>query len=54
MPSRIRPTWDAFCRLGPVALPAVIILPARMGWSFFSEAYLAVHRLVHDFRLLLL
>jgi Zn-dependent protease len=36
MPRRLRPAWGDFCRLGPIALAAVILLPMLAGISLFE------------------
>lgn len=36
IPDGARPLWDRFQRLGPVALAAVILLPAMFGFSLFG------------------
>jgi Zn-dependent protease len=36
MPEPLRPAWDGFCQLGPMALLAVIVLPQLMGFSLFA------------------
>ena len=36
MPAPLRPAWEAFCQLGPMALLAVIVLPQLMGFSLFA------------------
>lgn len=36
--SRFRPTWEGFCRMGPIALVAVIALPLVLGISLFGWA----------------
>jgi Zn-dependent protease len=53
MPRRLRPAWERFYRLGPLALAAVIILPLLMGvhlfgWALEATAYVrdAVIRLL--------
>jgi Zn-dependent protease len=35
MPEALRPGWENFCRLGPIALVAVIVLPMATGISLF-------------------
>jgi Zn-dependent protease len=35
MPRSLRPAWDSFCQLAPLALAAVIILPLLMGVNLF-------------------
>ena len=36
MPEPLRPVWDGFCQLGPIALAAVIILPQLAGVNLFA------------------
>ncbi len=36
MPRRLRPRWEDFCRMGPFALAAVIVLPMLAGISLFE------------------
>jgi Zn-dependent protease len=36
MPEAMRPGWENFCRLGPIALVAVIVLPMATGVSLFE------------------
>ena len=36
MPDALRPAWNAFARLGPMALAAVILVPAFLGVSLFE------------------
>jgi len=36
MPRALRPAWEEFCRLGPIALVAVILLPLFAGVNLFS------------------
>lgn len=36
MPQALRPAWEGFCRLGPIALAAVILLPLLARVSLFS------------------
>ncbi len=36
MPRPLRPLWEGFCRLGPLALAAVIIIPALTGASLMA------------------
>jgi Zn-dependent protease len=35
MPRPLRPVWEAFCRLGPIALIMVLVLPRVTGISLF-------------------
>ncbi|NQT38852.1 MAG: site-2 protease family protein, partial [Planctomycetes bacterium] len=35
IPRQMRPAWEDFCRLGPLALMAVIVLPMIYGVSLF-------------------
>ena len=35
MPSLLRPAWEDFCRLGPIALAAVLILPRLCHVNLF-------------------
>jgi Zn-dependent protease len=35
MPEAMRPGWENFCRLGPIALVAVIVLPIAAGINLF-------------------
>jgi len=43
MPRRLRPAWERFCQLGPLALAAVIILPLLMGVHLFAWALQATY-----------
>ena len=36
MPQALRPAWEEFCRLGPIALAAVILLPYLAHVNLFS------------------
>lgn len=36
MPSPLRPAWESFLQIGPMALIAVIFLPQVMGISLFT------------------
>lgn len=36
MPRELRPVWDGFCQLGPMALIAVILLPRFTGINLFA------------------
>jgi Zn-dependent protease len=36
MPAPLRPAWEGFCRLGPLALAAVLILPGLTGIQLFA------------------
>lgn len=36
MPERLRPAWDSFASVGPLALAAVIALPLLLGVSLFT------------------
>jgi Zn-dependent protease len=36
MPAPLRPAWEGLCRLGPLALAAVLILPALTGIHLFA------------------
>ena len=43
MPRRLRPQWEQFQRIGPIALVCVLILPRMMGFSLFSWAFRLVY-----------
>jgi Zn-dependent protease len=36
VPNALRPAWDGFCQLGPLALGAVILVPILLGVSLFQ------------------
>ena len=36
VPDKLRPMWDRFCQVGPIALAAVILLPLFMGFSLLQ------------------
>jgi Zn-dependent protease len=36
MPNALRPAWEGFCQLSPLALAAVILLPRFMGINLFQ------------------
>ncbi len=36
MPRSLRPQWESFCRFGPVALAAVVVLPILLGVNILS------------------
>ena len=36
MPNALRPAWEGFCQLSPLALAAVILLPQFMGIHLFQ------------------
>jgi Zn-dependent protease len=52
VPESLRPAWHGFCQLGPLALGAVIILPAIAGFSLFAGPMGAVQHLLHQLMML--
>jgi Zn-dependent protease len=52
MPRALRPAWQGFCQLGPLALAAVIILPALAGFSLFERPMAAVQQVLQQLILL--
>jgi Zn-dependent protease len=46
MPRALRPAWEGFYQLGPLALAAVIILPALAGYSLFARPMGAVQQVL--------
>jgi Zn-dependent protease len=53
MPDALRPAWEGFCRLGPVALIAVILLPMYSGINLFQLPMEIAQQIVHELVLLL-
>ena len=43
MPRQLRPQWEQFQRIGPIALICVLILPRMLGFSLFSWAFRLVN-----------
>jgi Zn-dependent protease len=43
MPAALRPAWEGFCQMGPLALAAVIVLPQIYGFNLFEWPLVAVH-----------
>ena len=48
MPNSLRPLWEAFARLGPIALIAVIMLPFLSGISLFEWPLRATSHLLRQ------
>ena len=46
VPGGLRPTWDSFSQIGPVALAALILLPLLAGVSLFAWPLAAVQSLL--------
>jgi Zn-dependent protease len=42
MPGALRPAWEGFCQMGPLALAAVIVLPQLYGFNLFGWPVFAV------------
>lgn len=52
MPAQLRPAWEAFARIGPMLLIAVLVLPSFLGFSVISWPLRISHELlVEIFRL---
>ena len=47
MPQVLRPAWEGFCRLGPLALAAVILVPMISGISLFYWPQRGTLYLIH-------
>jgi Zn-dependent protease len=47
VPSGLRPLWEGFCRLGPLALVVVIALPAWSGINLFYYPLVATTSVLH-------
>ena len=48
MPDALRPAWEAFSRVGPFALLAILFAPAFFGVSLFSGPVALVHGMLVD------
>jgi Zn-dependent protease len=46
VPREMRPAWDAFARIAPVALIAVLVLPSLTGFSLLDWPVEQVRRLI--------
>jgi len=48
VPRALRPAWEGFCRLGPLALAAVIVLPHLLGFDIFAWPLRATLSLIRE------
>jgi Zn-dependent protease len=53
MPDALRPAWTGFCRIGPIALIAVIFLPKYSGIDLFHWPLMAALSVVQELVILL-
>ena len=48
VPDALRPAWEGFSRLGPIALVAVIVLPRITGVSLFHWPFVGVQYVIQQ------